>query len=230
MIELFPEGFEEVDRTAGIELVAYTDAAGEERLWHFFGSGDGADVEAGWEDRWRSFHRPVMVGRLWIGPPWEPPPTDMLTVIVEPARAFGTGAHQTTQLCLELLQEQELGSVVDVGCGSGVLSVAAAVLGHAPVLGVDIEEPSIAATRENAELNGVDVEARLVGADDPLPSSDIAVANISIEAVLGLPDRIDAQILITSGYFEAEHPDLAGYERVDRRTYDGWAADLHRSC
>jgi ribosomal protein L11 methyltransferase len=229
MIELFPEGFEEVDRTGGVELVAYTDAAGEERLWHFFGSGDGADVEAGWEDRWRSFHRPVRVGRLWIGPPWETPPNDLLVVVVEPARAFGTGAHQTTQLCLELLQEQELGSVVDVGCGSGVLAVAAAVLGHAPVLGVDIEEPSIAATRANAALNGVDVDVSLVGADDGLPSTDLAVANISIEAVRELPGRVAAQTLITSGYFESEHPDLAGYERVDRRTFNGWAADLHHS-
>ena len=69
----------------------------------------------------------------------------------------------TTRLCLELLQELEPGSLLDVGCGSGVLSIAAALLGYAPVLGVDIEEPSVAATRENAAANGVDVEARLVG-------------------------------------------------------------------
>ena len=71
MLELFPEGFEEVDQSGGVELAAYTDAAGEERLWHFFGSARGDDVEAGWEDRWRIFHQPARVGRLWIGPPWE---------------------------------------------------------------------------------------------------------------------------------------------------------------
>ena len=71
MIELFPEGFEEVEQSAGVELAAYTDAAGEERLWHFFGAGHGADVEAGWEDRWRTFHQPIRTGRLWVGPPWE---------------------------------------------------------------------------------------------------------------------------------------------------------------
>ena len=61
MLEIFPEGFEEVDRQGGIELAAYTDAAGEERMWAFFGGGRAADVEDGWEDRWRAFHRPVRV-------------------------------------------------------------------------------------------------------------------------------------------------------------------------
>jgi ribosomal protein L11 methyltransferase len=228
MIELFPEGFEEVESPGGVELAAYTDAAGEERLWHFFGSGEGADVEAGWEDRWRSFHRPIRIGGLWVGPPWEAPPDDALAVVIDPGRAFGTGAHPTTQLCLELLQQLELGSFLDVGCGSGVLAVAAAVLGHAPVLGVDIEPPSIVAARENAVVNGVELELQVVGRDDPLPHVQAAVANISIAAVRALPRRLDAATLITSGYFLSELPDLEGYARVERRTFDGWAADLHR--
>jgi ribosomal protein L11 methyltransferase len=228
MIELFPEGFEEVERASGVELAAYTDAAGEERLWHFFGTGEGADVEAGWEDRWRSFHRPVRVGRLWVGPPWEAPPDDVLAVVVDPGRAFGTGAHPTTQLSLGLLQELEPGSFLDVGCGSGVLAVAAALLGHEPVLGVDIEAPSIVATRDNAARNGVKLEVQLVGRDDPLPYARAAVANISIDAVRALPRRLDAAKVITSGYFLSEFPELDGYAHVERRTFDGWAADLHR--
>jgi ribosomal protein L11 methyltransferase len=227
MIELFPQGFEEVDLESGVELAAYTDAAGEERLWHFFGTGHGSDVEAGWEDRWRSFHRPIRTGRLWVGPPWETPPTDAVAVVVDPGRAFGTGAHPTTQLCLDLLQSVEPGSLVDVGCGSGVLSVAAALLGFAPVLGVDVEQPSIEAALENAERNGVTIEARLVGGGEALPPADVAVANISIDAVRALPGRLDVRAAITSGYFMSEDTTLDGFSHVERRTLDGWAADLY---
>jgi ribosomal protein L11 methyltransferase len=227
MLELYPEGFEEVEKRSGLELVAYTDAAGEERMWHVFGMGDATDVEEGWEDRWRTFHRPLRVGGLWIGPPWETAPADAIAVVVDPGRAFGTGAHPTTQLCLELIQELEPGSFLDVGCGSGVLAVAAALLGHGPVLAVDIEAPSITAALENAARNGVELEARVVDGDERLPSVDSAVANISVDVVRSLPARVDARMLVTSGYFLSEQPLLDGYAHVTRRTYDGWAADLH---
>ena len=72
-----------------------------------FGGAARADVEEGWEDRWREFHRPVRVGPLWVGPPWEEPAADALAVVIDPGRAFGTGAHPTTRLCLELLAELE---------------------------------------------------------------------------------------------------------------------------
>jgi ribosomal protein L11 methyltransferase len=227
MLELFPEGFEEVDETGGIELAAYTDAAGEERLWHFFGSARGDDVEAGWEDRWRNFHRPVRVGRLWIGPPWEQAPEDGSAVVVDPGRAFGTGSHPTTQLCLEFLQELEPSSLLDVGCGSGVLSIAAALLGFHPVVAVDIEPPSIDATLENARSNGVEIDARLVCADAALPSASTAVANISIASVEALAGRIDARRFVTSGYFISEQPALRDYRHAARRTMNEWASDLY---
>ncbi len=228
MLELFPEGFEEVDRPEGVELAAYTDAGGEERLWHFFGGAHADDVEAGWEDRWRAFHRPVRIGSLWIGPPWETPPSGALAVVVDPGRAFGTGSHPTTQLCLQFLQTLERGSFLDVGCGSGVLSIAAALLGFAPVVGVDIEEPSVEATQENAHVNGVEVEARLVGPDDRLPAAATAVANISLASVEALPGRLDVSSLVTSGYLASEQPRLDGFEHVRRRTLGGWASDLYR--
>jgi ribosomal protein L11 methyltransferase len=229
MVELFPEGFEEVEKAqGGAELAAYTDAAGEERLWAFFGNGRSADVEEGWEDRWKAFHRPVRVGALWVGPPWEEAPSDGLAVVVDPGRAFGTGSHQTTQLCLQALQELEPGPLLDVGCGSGVLSIAAALLGFAPVIGVDVEAPSIEATLENARVNGVTVDARLVEPDATLPSSPLAVANISLDSVEALPSRIDATTVVTSGYFAVEEPRLEGYEHVSRATLDGWACDVYR--
>jgi ribosomal protein L11 methyltransferase len=228
MIELFPHGFEEVDRPQGVELAAYTDAAGEERLWHFFGAARGSDVEGGWEDKWRAFHRASSVGRLWVGPPWETPDPDKLAVVIDPGRAFGTGSHPTTTLCLEVMQALEPSSLLDVGCGSGVLSIAAALLGFEPVVAVDVEPPSVEATRANARANGVAVDVRLVGAAEELPHAETAVANISLDSVNALPARLDAPRLLTSGYLESERPTLPGYDHVARTARDGWACDVYR--
>ena len=227
MVELFPEGFEETERSGGVELAAYTNAQGEERLWHVFGGAQSTDVPDGWEDRWRTFHKPVRVGRLWVGPPWETPDARLLPVVVDPGRAFGTGAHPTTQLCLQLLQETERGSLLDVGCGSGVISIAAALLGHAPVISVDIEAAAIEATNENAARNGVTLDARLVAADDDLPPADVGVANISVDAVRVLPERIDVRALITSGYLVDQASGLTGFAHRKRVEQGSWAADLY---
>lgn len=229
MLELFPAGFEEVDRPDGVELAAYTDAAGEERMWAFFGGARAADVEGGWEDKWRAFHRPIRVGRLWVGPPWEQRDADALSVVIDPGRAFGTGSHATTQLCLATLQELAPQSLLDVGSGSGVLAVSAALLGFSPVTAVDVEPASVEATRANASVNGAELDVRLVAADERLPSADVVVANISLESVEGLTARIDCAILVTSGYLASDHPSLAGFEHTARRTLDGWACDVSRA-
>jgi ribosomal protein L11 methyltransferase len=160
MIELFPEGFEEIDGEGGLELAAYTNAAGEERIWQAFGGAAASDVEDDWEDRWRQFHKPVRVGSLWIGPPWEEPDEEAIAVVIDPGRAFGTGGHPTTQLCLELLAGEERGSVLDIGCGSGVLSIAAAKLGFEPVLAFDFDPQAVEATERNAADNGVSIAVR----------------------------------------------------------------------
>jgi ribosomal protein L11 methyltransferase len=227
MLELFPEGFEEVDHEGSLELAAYTNAGGEEKLIHVFSGAAAADVEDGWEERWRDFHKPVRIGRLWVGPPWEQPDADALAVVVDPGRAFGTGAHPTTRLCLEALLDLERGSLLDVGCGSGVLAIAAALLGYDPVVGIDNDPAAIEATLENAAVNDVRVEAHVTDATaDALPAADVTVANISLDGVSAL--RPDSAIVVTSGYLVSDEPRLDGYEHVRRVQTAGWAADVHR--
>jgi ribosomal protein L11 methyltransferase len=227
MLELFPEGFEEIDRVDGVELVAYTDASGEERLWHAFGSAEAREVADGWEDQWRTFHRPVRVGRLWVGPPWETPDADAIAIVVDPGRAFGTGAHPTTRLCLELLEGLPRSSVLDVGCGSGVLSIAAAKLGFGPILAVDVEYAAVEAARANAAANGVEIEvSQLDALTLPLPRADLVVANIALAAVERIPTHHEAVRFVTSGYLQSDEPVLDGWTSVERRRSDGWAADL----
>jgi ribosomal protein L11 methyltransferase len=227
MLELFPEGFEESPRPGFVELAAYTDGEGEKLLRRTFAAVDSMPVEPDWADRWRQFHRPVEVGPFWIGPPWEPSPPDALVIVIDPGRAFGTGAHATTRLCLELLAAGSTGSLLDVGCGSGVLAIAGAKLGCAPVVAVDVEPEAVAATKENADRNGVAIEACQADAlTDSLPAVDVVVANLTRAQVEALAPRLSADRLIASGYLEPETPALAGFERRVRRTIEGWAADV----
>jgi ribosomal protein L11 methyltransferase len=185
------------------------------------------EVEPGWEDRWREFHHAVRVGPLWIGPPWETSPPDAIAIVIDPGRAFGTGAHATTRLCLELLAELPRGALLDVGCGSGVLSVAAARLGFAPVVAVDVADAAVEATGENAVANGVELDVRLLdAAGGELPSTETAVANVDLATVERIAVRVDAQRLVLSGYLAADEPRLAGFTHAGRRELEGWAADL----
>lgn len=227
MIELFPEGFEEIEEDGEVELAAYTGAGGEERLWRVFGPGTVEEVAAGWGEAWKRFHRPVRVGPLWIGPPWEEPDEGAIQVTIAPGRAFGTGAHATTRLCLELLLERERGSVLDLGCGSGVLAIAAAKLGFAPVVALDYEVASLEAARANADANGVELEVRRADVlADSLPGADLALANITAGEVAAVAQRVTARTLITSGYLASERPRPAGWRPAERREVEGWAADL----
>jgi ribosomal protein L11 methyltransferase len=150
-------------------------------------------------------------------------------IVVDPGRAFGTGGHATTRLCLQLLAELDRGSLLDIGCGSGVLSIAAARLGFAPVTAVDNDPAALDATGRNASANGV--ELALVLADalaEPLPGADLTVANISRDTVERLARQIDSPAIVASGYLEQEEPALSGFRREARRTKGGWAADLFR--
>ncbi|MDX6486351.1 MAG: ribosomal protein methyltransferase [Gaiellaceae bacterium] len=184
-------------------------------------------VAEGWEDGWREFHHGVVVGRFWVGPPWEEPAAGVEPIVIDPGRAFGTGAHPTTRLTLELLQELPQGSLLDVGCGSGVLSIAAARLGFSPVLALDNDEHAVAATAANAAVNGAEVAARRADAlTDELPETDLALANIALDLVERLLPRLSASRAVTSGYLVADRPAANGWAHVERRERDGWAADL----
>jgi ribosomal protein L11 methyltransferase len=117
--------------------------------------------------------------------------------------------------------------LLDVGCGSGVVSVAAAKLGFEPVIGIDIDDAAIEATLANATVNGAAVSAfRADALADALPATDVAVANVSFEVVQRLLPRLGAGRAVTSGYLERDVPHAEGWQHVGRRERDGWAADL----
>jgi ribosomal protein L11 methyltransferase len=212
LLHIFPEGVEELDG-------AYAVYADEPPLG--FDVVETDDVAEGWEDAWRAFHHGVRIGRCWVGPPWEEPPPDAVAVVIDPGRAFGTGAHATTRLCLELLQDVEPTSLLDVGCGSGVLSVAAARLAFAPVSAVDLDEVALEVTKANAAANGVAVD---VVAE--LRPASLAVMNIALDVVEAMLPQLPVERAITSGYLDRDQPRVDGWHAVERRERDGWAADL----
>lgn len=227
LLPLAPAGFEEVELGSHVELAVYTDEAGEHAIRQAFDRVASERVEAGWEDRWRSFHRPVRAGGLWIGPPWEQVPADEATVVVDPGRAFGTGAHPTTRACIELLAGLERGSVLDAGCGSGVIAVAAARLGFEPVFALDTDPASVEAAEATARRNDTRVTVRRgdVLADE-LPRVDLVVANIELTVVSALLARRPAATAITSGYLASDLPAPQGWKHLRRLELDGWAADV----
>lgn len=226
LLEECPAGIEEVELDDLVELAAYVDGDGEARVRAAFGHVAVDPVEAGWEDRWRAFHRPVVVGGVWIGPPWETPPPSLPAVVIDPGRAFGTGAHPTTRLCIELLSRVGRGSLIDVGCGSGVLALAAARLGFGPIVAVDDDPIAVELTGANARTNGIDLDARAADAlHDTLPAAEVAVANVLLRPVEAILARVPARVVVTSGYLESEVPAHTGWVAVDRLEEGGWAAD-----
>lgn len=228
LLDLVPAGFEEVEDDDAVELISYLDDATREVVRRHFPDVGVAPVAEGWEDAWRAFHRPVVVGGLWLGPPWEQPADLDSAVVIEPARAFGTGAHPTTRLCVELLSElPSRGSLLDIGCGSGVLAIAAVRLGYGPVRAVDVDPVAVETARANAAVNGVVIEVSVIDAlVDVLPAADVAVANILRRPVERLLPRLTAAHVVTSGYLATDDLDTGDWERLAHRELDGWAADL----
>lgn len=244
LLVLAPAGVEEVAHDDGTVEYAVYGAEGElPELGELEAAVGGALVEVStrevaddWAERWREFHRPVAVGgRLWVRPPWCDPAADgLIDVAIEPAQAFGTGAHPTTRLCLELLLGLEArGSVVDAGCGSGVLAIAAAKLGFAPVVAYDHEVESVEATRENAAANGVEVDVTRVDLRrDALPAGEVVLANLLLPLLRDLAPRLPVvpRALVAGGLLVEQLDEAAGMfaplvER-ERRTEGEWGVLL----
>lgn len=253
LIVLAPGGVEEVAGDGVVEFAIYgaegelPDLGEEEAVI----AGGTVEVEAtevadDWADRWRTFHKPLMVGdpdqgpAVWIRPPWEPERTDLAEVVVDPGQAFGTGAHPTTRLCVEALieiarQGGPFGSLTDLGSGSGVLAIAAGKLGWDPLEGFDHEVAAVAAARENAELNGVRAVFERHDLKTGLPRLfPTTVANLTaplleIVAAKMTPDNLPER-LVCSGLLTTEYDRvLAAFEphglvETDRGATGDWGS------
>jgi ribosomal protein L11 methyltransferase len=155
------------------------------------------EIPDDWADRWRDFHKPLLVAdRLWLRPSWEPPREGTIDVVVDPGQAFGTGAHPTTRLCLELLCELEAGGeLVDLGTGSGVLAIGASKLGWGPVRGYDHEPAAIEAAAANAEANGVELQLERMNLRERLPDlAPTVVANMTAPILIAVAAQLSGRI------------------------------------
>ncbi|MBI5708095.1 MAG: 50S ribosomal protein L11 methyltransferase [Armatimonadetes bacterium] len=207
--------------------------------------------EEDWAESWRKFFKPRRIGkRFVIRPTWEEfeAGPDDLEIVLDPGQAFGTGDHPTTRLCLELMEEafeaRRPDSVLDLGCGSGILSIGASLLGARDVLGVDIEAVSVEVARQNAELNGVQVEFLCADgfADAKLHGPfDLVVSNIISATLIRLAPKVAQRqasggVWIVSGIIRQNWEDVqkaaarAGYELKSERFEDDWVAAALVRC
>jgi ribosomal protein L11 methyltransferase len=263
LLELAPGGVEEVDLGDAVEYAVYGPPGELPALPDLEAAVGGAlvavttsELPDDWSERWKAFHRPLVLGdRLAVRPPWEAPIGAAIEVVIDPAQAFGTGAHATTRLCLELLLEltdaavdregegaplgatPALGPLLDLGCGSGVLAIAAAKLGFGPVLAVDHDPLSVEATRANAVANGVALDVRRVDLRrDPIPVAPTVLANLLRPLLLDyartLAGAEPPHALIASGLLVHEADEVVaafaphGLREHARRERGEWAALL----
>ncbi|THG70587.1 50S ribosomal protein L11 methyltransferase [Pseudomonas sp. A-1] len=182
-----------------------------------------------WERSWMDNFQPMRFGqRLWIVPSWhQAPEPDAVNLLLDPGLAFGTGTHPTTALCLEWLDGQDLAgcTVLDFGCGSGILAIAALLLGAPQAVGTDIDPQALEASRDNADRNGID-PARFpvyLPADLPPQPADVVVANILAGPLVQLAPTITA--LVKNGGRLALSGILAEQAEEVRAAYAG-AFDL----
>ena len=248
LIDMAPSGVEQVDLEGEVEFAVYGAPGELPELPEGRASVGGVEVlVAGtevpddWEERWKRFHSPVLVGgRIYVRPPWEEAPVrpGVIDLMIDPGRAFGTGAHPTTRLCLELLLDVahsgESRSFCDLGCGSGVLAIAAAQLGFGPVIALDSDRLAIEATGLNARDNGVALDRveRTNLREEPAPAGDVVAANLMRPLLLRVAElmREAPSVLLASGLLPEEADEVAeafAPLRERRRLTDrGWSALL----
>jgi ribosomal protein L11 methyltransferase len=244
LLVLSPGGLEERDLDGGLVELAIYGAAGELPDLGAVRAAIGdalvdvvtTEVPDDWHERWRKWHRPLDVGPLRVRPPWEPARDGALDVVIDPGQAFGTGAHPSTRLTLALLLDVPAsGPLADWGCGSGVLAVAAARLGFAPVLACDHDPASVAATDAAAARNGVAITvSRCDLRRAPGPWAPIVTANLVRPLLLEVAELMERppERLLASGLETGEADEVAaafarhGLRESARRDGDGWSAIL----
>jgi ribosomal protein L11 methyltransferase len=240
LLELAPGGVEQVDGEGWVEYALYGAPGelpafpeGEAEVGGVIVNVRGEAVAEDWAERWKEFHTAVDVSEgVRIRPPWIAAADSGLDLVIDPGQAFGTGAHPTTKLSLQLMLELEpRGSFADLGCGSGVLAIAAAKLGFAPVTAVDNERAALEATLANAAANGVALDRveRLNLREQAPPGAGTVAANLVRPLLLQLAGRIEADALILSGLLEHEADEVVtAFGRRERRRLaeGGWAAVL----
>jgi ribosomal protein L11 methyltransferase len=191
-------------------------------------------VDDGYLDEWRQFARAWTVGRLFVRPSWiiADAPAGAIEIVLDPQRAFGSGGHPSTRLALELLQKHDVRGrvVLDVGCGSGVLAIAACALGARQAIAIDIDPDAVATTIANARRNGVGerVDARVATASDIETSVDLALINVlpSVHRTVARSITGLTPIVIAAGLLEAQIDEVvtAYRGRLDASIVDeGWA-------
>jgi ribosomal protein L11 methyltransferase len=212
-------------------------------------------ADQNWMEAWKQYYKPILIGeRLLILPAWmESPDPRRIAIKIDPGMAFGTGTHPTTQLCLELMElffdQSKIGNrksemVIDVGCGSGILSIAALKLGATKALGVDIDEESVKNSRENADTNEVGEEFILgVGSVQEIregkfefSKAPLVVANILAPVIVrlfdaGLADLIEEHgSIVLSGILQEQEENVIeagqakGLKMNERRQMGDWVA------
>ena len=254
LLELAPNGLEEERGPGWVEFAIYGPPGEVPDVGELQAAAGGSLVDVtttsvpdDWADRWADFHRPIEVaGRIGVRPSWWDSKEGMIDVVVDPGRAFGTGGHPTTRLCLALLVEleragQARGPMADWGTGSGVLGISAAKLGWSPITGCDRELASLETAQANAEANAVEMSIERVDVrEGPPPVARTVVANLTGNLLRDCAHHLAGageapETLVCSGMLESEVDDVAeafaaaGMTESRRMVEGGWGALLLRS-